>query len=125
MHTFVCADTRNVSPILYKDEIIDLSSLLFRDFPNAWAPLQHMLIEGCEKTGLEEGRILARHLALRWLDTMAVGWREDGAMHEKYDARVLVKRGGGGEYEPQVHRSPISPIYGYVTLVKDKRGRYP
>jgi len=38
-----------------------------RDFPNGWAPLQHMLVEGLVKSGLEEARSLAEEIAIRWI----------------------------------------------------------
>ena len=38
------------------------------DFPNAWAPLVHMLAEGCDAFGGAEGRALARGVAQRWVE---------------------------------------------------------
>ena len=72
------------------------------DFPNAWAPLVHMVVEGCHSFGGEEGRVLARETARRWIKTNAQLLKRTNYMHEKYDARVMgSKPGGGGEYAPQ------------------------
>ena len=73
------------------------------DFPNAWAPLVHMVVEGCHVFGGEEGRVLARETARRWIKTNAQLLRTTKYMHEKYDARVMggTRPGGGGEYAPQ------------------------
>eukprot|EP00897_Mesotaenium_endlicherianum_P003011 jgi/Mesen1/2738/ME000169S01921 len=81
------------------------------DYPNAWAPLQHMIIEGVAASGTPQGAELARQLAARWLHTMAAGFVRTGGMHEKYDAREIGGVGGGGEYGPQAwHRSFLTPI---------------
>lgn len=71
------------------------------DFPNAWAPLQHMIVEGLAATENEEGIALAREVSRRWLETNYVGYLETGEMQEKYDARLCGKTGHGGEYLPQ------------------------
>jgi len=72
------------------------------DFPNAWPPLQEMLITGLRECGVPEGKELALELADLWLASNLKGWVEDGVMHEKYDATRPGKRGEGGEYVPQV-----------------------
>lgn len=73
------------------------------DAPNAWAPLQLMLIEGLQalKTsgGAEE---LGTTLASTWLNNCYLTWQRTGHMQEKYDAGEPGKSGGGGEYEPQI-----------------------
>jgi len=73
------------------------------DAPNAWPPLQSMLIEGlrglCEASG---GPSLAAELAQQWVGTCYTAWRQTGFMHEKYSASCYGVGGGGGEYEPQV-----------------------
>ncbi|XP_024529022.1 probable trehalase isoform X2 [Selaginella moellendorffii] len=71
------------------------------DYPNAWAPLQHMIIEGFALTENEEGIALAKDISRRWLETNYVGYLETGEMQEKYDARYCGKVGSGGEYLPQ------------------------
>lgn len=73
------------------------------DCPNAWPPLQSMLIEGLRRLPEPSGGpALAADLAQRWVGTCYLAWRETGYMHEKYDATVFGSSGKGGEYEPQV-----------------------
>ena len=72
------------------------------DWPNAWPPLQQMVVEGLVQCGLPEGKALGSELARRWLTSNLLGWSRDGVMHEKYDATRPGERGGGGEYVPQV-----------------------
>ena len=73
------------------------------DFPNSWAPLVHMVVEGCHVFGGEGGRVLAREIARRWIETNARLLGSTTYMHEKYDARTMggTRPGGGGEYAPQ------------------------
>ena len=72
------------------------------DGPNAWPPLQQMLIEGAAACGAEGGAELAEQIALAWLRSNHRGWARDGVMREKYDAERPGESGGGGEYEAQV-----------------------
>ena len=72
------------------------------DRPNAWPPLQQLMIEGLERTGLPEGLELAEALAKAWLESNYLGWASTGYMHEKYNGLVPGARGEGGEYYPQV-----------------------
>ncbi|KAL6005632.1 hypothetical protein ACLOJK_006202 [Asimina triloba] len=71
------------------------------DFPNGWAPLQHMIVEGLANSGLAEGRVLAEDIVVRWIRTNYAAYKSTGAMHEKYDVEACGKTGGGGEYKPQ------------------------
>ncbi|KAK6783477.1 hypothetical protein RDI58_021274 [Solanum bulbocastanum] len=71
------------------------------DFPNGWPPLQHIIIEGLLRSGLEEARTLAKDIAIRWLRTNYVTYKKTGAMHEKYDVTKCGAYGGGGEYMSQ------------------------
>ncbi|KAK7306857.1 hypothetical protein VNO77_44817 [Canavalia gladiata] len=71
------------------------------DFPNGWAPIQHMLVEGLLKSGLEEGRLLAEEIAVRWITTNYKAYNRTGVMHEKIDVEHYGKFGGGGLYAPQ------------------------
>jgi alpha,alpha-trehalase len=73
-----------------------------RDFPNAWAPLQHMIIEGLATLNSEKANKLAQDISRRWLKSNYVAFEKTGRMVEKYDARSSGKIGGGGEYETQV-----------------------
>ncbi len=72
------------------------------DAPNAWAPLQHMLIMGLRGSGTPEGEALAADIAQAWIRSNAEAYRATGYMHEKYNALRPGSAGGGGEYEPQV-----------------------
>lgn len=82
-----------------------------RDFPNGWAPIQHMIVEGLVRSGSEEARLFAEDIAIRWIKTNHAAYKNTGTMHEKYDVEECGKIGGGGEYKPQV-RDPISSYFG-------------
>ncbi|XP_061347668.1 probable trehalase [Gastrolobium bilobum] len=71
------------------------------DFPNGWAPLQHMLVEGLMKSGSKEARLLAEEIAIRWITTNYIVYKKTGVMHEKFDVEHCGEFGGGGEYVPQ------------------------
>ncbi|KAK8366365.1 hypothetical protein V6Z12_A02G115000 [Gossypium hirsutum] len=71
------------------------------DFPNGWAPLQHMIVEGLSKSASMEARTVAKDIAERWIKTNYVAYKKTGAMHEKYDVEKCGEFGGGGEYTPQ------------------------
>ncbi|GLT44799.1 hypothetical protein SLA2020_186760 [Shorea laevis] len=71
------------------------------DFPNGWAPLQHMIVEGLARSELIEARSMAKEIAERWIRTNYVAYKKTGAMHEKYDVEKCGETGGGGEYVAQ------------------------
>lgn len=71
------------------------------DFPNGWAPSQHIISEGIAKHESREGKLLAEDIARRWLRTNYATFKITGQMHEKYDVEACGKIGGGGEYTPQ------------------------
>ncbi|GKV53286.1 hypothetical protein SLEP1_g59818 [Rubroshorea leprosula] len=71
------------------------------DFPNGWAPLQHMIVEGLARSKLIEARSMAKEIAERWIRTNYVAYKKTGAMHEKYDVEKCGESGGGGEYVVQ------------------------
>ncbi|XP_066389780.1 probable trehalase [Miscanthus floridulus] len=70
------------------------------DFPNGWAPLQHLIAEGLLHSG-SEAKILAEDIATRWVRTNYAAYKSTGAMHEKYSVTACGESGGGGEYKPQ------------------------
>ncbi|ONL99302.1 trehalase1 [Zea mays] len=70
------------------------------DFPNGWAPLQHLIAEGLLHSG-SEAKKLAEDIATRWVRTNYAAYKATGAMHEKYDVEACGESGGGGEYKPQ------------------------
>lgn len=71
------------------------------DFPNAWSPLQSILIGGLELSGNKEAKILAREQALSWVRSNYMGYCETQMMFEKYCALDPGKEGSGGEYSVQ------------------------
>ncbi|XP_012086663.1 trehalase isoform X2 [Jatropha curcas] len=71
------------------------------DFPNGWAPLQHMIVEGLVRSESQEARSLAEEIAKRWIRTNYIGYKKTGVMHEKYNVEKCGEFGGGGEYVPQ------------------------
>ncbi|KAM8904681.1 trehalase isoform 2-T2 [Spinachia spinachia] len=72
------------------------------DYPNAWPPLQHMLIHGLSKLQSQDAKELAFDLAQRWIKTNWLAYLKYEAMFEKYDVNGDGKPGGGGEYEVQL-----------------------
>jgi len=74
----------------------------FRDFPNAWAPLQHMIVEGLVMSGSRKARAMAVAITRSWLQSNYAAFLSSGHMLEKYDARYCGEVGGGGEYTTQV-----------------------
>ncbi|KAG9348389.1 hypothetical protein JZ751_002124 [Albula glossodonta] len=72
------------------------------DLPNAWPPLQLMLIEGLWSLPVAEAKDLAFDLAQRWIRTNWLAYIKYEAMFEKYDVTGDGKPGGGGEYEVQL-----------------------
>ena len=74
------------------------------DFPNVWAPLTHMLVEGVSEYGGEQNEIyanFAKNEAHKYCKSVSKGLRLTHAMHEKYDCRFFGAIGRGGEYAPQ------------------------
>ncbi|XP_035725471.1 trehalase-like [Vespa mandarinia] len=71
------------------------------DFPNAWPPLQSIIIQGLHQTNVKEAVELSLDFALEWLESNYIGYEATGKMFEKYDATSPGKGGGGGEYNVQ------------------------
>ncbi|XP_026288503.1 trehalase isoform X2 [Frankliniella occidentalis] len=71
------------------------------DFPNCWAPIQALVIQGLDRTGQEDAMNLADELARRWLHANYLGYEQNTMMFEKYDAVNIGRFGGGGEYAVQ------------------------
>lgn len=76
------------------------------DFPNAWAPLQHVAVHGLDSnkrrsvtsTALQRA---GKDLARKFLENAYVAWSQTGYMFEKYNVKHLGKKGHGGEYLTQ------------------------
>lgn len=71
------------------------------DFPNCWAPMQHILVYGLENLNDARASATAYKLAQRWVQSNYVSFRDTGAMFEKYIATEFGGTGSGGEYEVQ------------------------
>ena len=48
------------------------------DFPNCWPPLEHMLVEGLEKTDLPEAKLLAFKIAEKRIQSAYLNFQEKG-----------------------------------------------
>ncbi|KAM8818375.1 trehalase [Rhynchonycteris naso] len=71
------------------------------DFPNAWAPLQDLVIRGLAKSPSPRTQEVAFQLAQNWIRTNFDVYSRKSAMYEKYDINNGGQPGGGGEYEVQ------------------------
>ena len=72
------------------------------DFPNCWPPLEHMMVQGLENTGLDKAKELAYKVASKRVLGAYNNFLDKGHMFEKYDASNMMRIGGGGEYEIQI-----------------------
>uniref|UniRef100_A0A8C5LB62 Trehalase n=1 Tax=Jaculus jaculus TaxID=51337 RepID=A0A8C5LB62_JACJA len=71
------------------------------DFPNAWAPLQDLVIRGLARSASPGTQEVAFQLAQNWIITNFDVYSQKSAMYEKYDVSNGAHPGGGGEYEVQ------------------------
>ncbi|KAJ6653152.1 hypothetical protein lerEdw1_010025 [Lerista edwardsae] len=71
------------------------------DFPNAWAPLQHMAIAGLGKAPSPRAQEVAFALAQHWVRTNLAVYKQYQHMYEKYDVEGDGAPGSGGEYQVQ------------------------
>ncbi|CAH1154572.1 unnamed protein product [Phaedon cochleariae] len=71
------------------------------DLPNAWPPLQEIVILGLQRTGNADAGDLARIFAERSVNAFVTGYTKHREMFEKYDALHVGEFGGGGEYVVQ------------------------
>lgn len=53
------------------------------DWPNVWAPLQHILIVGLDNLGVKETQEKAQDWAQRWVLSNYLAYQETNAMFEK------------------------------------------
>ena len=53
------------------------------DYPNAWPPLQQMLIEALDNSDLKEAKQIAFDLAQKWTLTNYLAYKENKVMYEK------------------------------------------
>ncbi|XP_065426394.1 trehalase isoform X3 [Chrysemys picta bellii] len=71
------------------------------DLPNAWPPLQHMVIAGLAKSSSSRAKEIAFVLAQNWVRTNFALYKKYQAMFEKYNVDGDGKPGTGGEYQVQ------------------------
>ncbi|CAH1110055.1 unnamed protein product [Psylliodes chrysocephalus] len=71
------------------------------DLPNAWPPLQDIIVTGLLNTKIPAGIEKAKQYARYSLNAFIIGFRNASEMFEKYDAFVSGQYGGGGEYTVQ------------------------
>ncbi|XP_075987321.1 trehalase-like isoform X2 [Anticarsia gemmatalis] len=71
------------------------------DYPNAWPPLQYIVVMGLADTGHTEAMRYASEIATKWVRSNFEVWKQKTAMLEKYDATIFGGFGGGGEYVVQ------------------------
>lgn len=68
------------------------------DFPNGWAPLQYIAVQGLLNYQHER---LGREIAKRWLALNEKVYASDGKMMEKYNVVDTQVKAGGGNYPNQ------------------------
>lgn len=88
------------------------------DFPNGWAPLQWIAIQGLRKYGFDA---LADEVKRRWLETCDSMFRREGKFVEKYNVVAPGEPSGGGEYELQDGFGWSNGVY--LDLVLEDRAR--
>jgi len=71
------------------------------DFPNAWPPLQDIMIRGLLKLNTNYSNRLAYQICNNWITSNIIGLTNNQTMFEKYNALEPGQRGSGGEYNPQ------------------------
>ncbi|XP_044253277.1 trehalase-like isoform X2 [Tribolium madens] len=71
------------------------------DFPNAWPPLQSIVIFGLDRTGDFEAQKTAQDLAQKWIRSNLESFHETGQIFEKYNVQYSGQSGRGGEYDVQ------------------------
>ncbi|ELW63221.1 Trehalase [Tupaia chinensis] len=89
------------------------------DFPNAWAPLQDLIIRGLAKSSSPRTQQVAFQLAQNWIRTNFDVYSQKSAMYEKYDISSGGQPGGGGEYEVQ---EGFGWTNGVVLILLDRYG---
>ncbi|XP_058145162.1 trehalase [Dasypus novemcinctus] len=89
------------------------------DFPNAWAPLQDLVIRGLAKSPSPRTQEVAFQLAQNWIRTNFDVYSQNSAMYEKYNISSGGRPGGGGEYEVQ---EGFGWTNGVVLMLLDRYG---
>lgn len=60
------------------------------DFPNVWAPMQYILVEGLDNLGTPEAKELSKRWGYRWVKSNFEAYRETLAMFEKVSCGLLI-----------------------------------
>jgi len=68
------------------------------DFPNAWSPLEYLLIKSLENLNYPKAWDFAKIVSKKWIENNYCTWKKTGYMFEKYDVNIVGKPGTGGEY---------------------------
>jgi len=68
------------------------------DWPNGWAPLQWIAIEGLRNYGYHD---LATRISQSWIDLNSRVYKQTGKLLEKYNVVDMSLEAGGGEYPVQ------------------------
>ncbi|KAK6103611.1 Trehalase family protein [Brugia pahangi] len=72
------------------------------DFPNGWANVNHMIIEGLRRSNYYRMQQKAFDIAQKWINLNYQAYLKDGKMWEKYDVtKPYAHKAEGGEYEIQ------------------------
>ncbi|XP_017126388.2 trehalase isoform X1 [Drosophila elegans] len=71
------------------------------DFPNVWAPMQYIVVEGLNNLNTPEAKNMSKKWATRWVKSNFKAYTDNFDMYEKYNAEVFGGHGTGGEYEVQ------------------------
>ncbi|XP_034231365.1 trehalase-like [Thrips palmi] len=72
------------------------------DYPNAWPPLQYIMVIALDNSGDPSAKDLAFEITEKWVRSNYKAFNDTHGMYEKYDATVFGGGGGGGEYEVQL-----------------------
>lgn len=71
------------------------------DYPNAWPPLQGVVVQGLDRSGDPDAKEAAAKLARSWVYAVMKGYKEKQVIYEKYNAESSGQYGSGGEYVVQ------------------------
>jgi alpha,alpha-trehalase len=90
------------------------------DWPNSWAPLEMIMIEGLLNLNDSKSHEMAYHIAHQWISTVYCAWISSGHLFEKYNVTKRGYNGGGGEYEIQ---TGFGWTNGAVLMILKKYGK--
>jgi alpha,alpha-trehalase len=81
-------------------------------YPNGWAPLHPIIIEGLEKYGYKEE---AEKIAKKWLSTNLNWFKTNGEFLEKYNVVEPSREPIGGNYPTQVGFAWTNAVFLHLT----------